>query len=103
MKRWKGDRLYLVSAGDFEGDAVAGGEKLLLIPVPALPHRSDGMDDVCRRQAVALRDLRAARRAPAQRAALGPKVRPGSIVDGTIDTPAATKRTIGRVDDGVYL
>jgi hypothetical protein len=59
------------------------------------------MDDICRRQAVAAGQPRLARRAAAERAALGQKLWTGGAVDRAIDPATAEQRGVGGVDDRI--
>ena len=66
-----------------------------------MPDRTDGVDDVPGRQTKTGRDLRVAGGAAAEEPARREKLRAGGAVDRTVDTTAAQKRRIGRVNDGV--
>jgi hypothetical protein len=69
--------------------------------IAAIPNWPDGMDDMPCRQAISLRDLRVAGPAAAKLAAFGQQLRPGRIVDRTVDTATAKQRRVGGVDDGI--
>jgi hypothetical protein len=71
---------------------------LILAAVTAVPHRPDRMDDMPRRQQVALGDLRFPSLAAAERAALFEKRGASAAMNGPIDAAATHQRLIG----GVY-
>jgi len=75
--------------GQTERRPVAGRQQFRFTGTAAVPHRTDGMDDVLRRQPVARRDLGFAGVAAAECLALGAQLRPGRAMDRAIDPAAA--------------
>ncbi len=80
---------------------VAGGEQILLVAAAAVPDRPDRMDHVPGLEPVALRDLRRAGLAAAERPAFGQQLRPRGAMDRAVDAAAAEQRRVRRVHDGV--
>ena len=80
--RRKRDRCETVRGGEVERRAIAGGQQLLLALAAAVPHRTDRMDHVLRRQPIAARDFGArrsrSRRASGTRRAIPVRRRDGS-------------------------
>jgi hypothetical protein len=66
-----------------------------------MPYRSDGMDDMPRRQAITSGDFGIAGGAAVKRAAFGEQLRPCRAMDCAIDAAAAQQRRVRGVDDGV--
>jgi hypothetical protein len=66
-----------------------------------MPNRSDGMNDVPRRQPIPFGDFGVAGGAATKRAAFCQQLRPCRAMDRAIDTAAAQQRRIRGVDDGV--
>src|ERR1035437_2009646 len=100
--RREGDAARAVRERQSQALAVAGGEQFGLALGAALPYRSDGVNDVFGREAVAARDLGAPGGAAPQRAALGEQFRSGGAVDRAVHAAAAQERVVGGVDDGIY-
>jgi hypothetical protein len=94
--------LAVVFLGEGETLPVAGDELFPLAAGAAVPHGADRVDDIPARQTVALRDLRIARAAAAERAAFGQQFRPRGAVDAPVHSPAAEERFLRGVDDGVH-
>ena len=86
-----------------ERTAIAGGERLVLAAVAALPDRSHGVDDVPGRQTVALGDFGVPGRAAAEAAAFSQKIRSGGPVNRAVDPSAAKQRVVRCIDDGVDI
>jgi hypothetical protein len=80
---------------------IAGGQELVLALVAALPHRSDSMDHMARRQPISSGDLGIAGRTAAERSALREQLRSGRTMDRAIDASAAKQRVVSGVDDGI--
>jgi hypothetical protein len=74
---------------------------LILAAVTAIPHRPDRMDDMPRRQQVALGNLRFPSLAAAERAALFQKRRASAAMNGPIDPAATHQRLVGGVDNRI--
>ena len=94
-------RRQVMIRGKRDRPAIAGGQRRRLARRTAVPHRTDRVDDMERRQPIAARDLGVARGASAKPAAFGQQFRPGGTMDGTIDAASAQQRIVGRVDDGI--
>ena len=77
-----------------DGAGVAGGQRVVLALVAAIPDRADGMDHMPRRQPITSGDLGAAGLAAIERAAFGEKLRPGRAMDRAIDAAAAEQRRL---------
>jgi hypothetical protein len=86
---------------EFHGAAVTRRERLVLAFTAALPDRPDGMNDMARREPVAMGNPGVAGFAATKRAAFGEQPRPGRAMDRAIDPAAAKQRAIRGVDDGV--
>jgi hypothetical protein len=95
-----GDGGLLMRLGEGERVGVAVGKQLRLMHA-AVPHRSHGVNDVFRGQAIAARDPRLARRTPADRAALLEQLRTRRAMDRAVDAAAAQQRAVGGIDDGI--
>ena len=85
----------------FDGAAIARGQRLIFALAAAMPDRADGMNHMPRRQPITPGDFGVAGLAAMQRAAFGQQLRPGRAMDRAIDATAAEQRRIGGVDDGV--
>jgi hypothetical protein len=85
---------------EFDCPAITRGQRLALAPA-TLPHRTDGMNYVPRRQSIGLRDFSITRDAAMERPALGEQFGACRAVDRAIDAPAAQQRTIRSADDRV--
>src|SRR3954470_14130381 len=81
--------------------AVAGRQQFRLMLLAAAPYRADGVDDVLRRQLVAVGYFRRSGHAAAERLALLKKFAPRGTVDRAVDPAAAQQRGVCRIDDGV--
>src|SRR5690348_2470376 len=92
--RRKGDRSHAVLFGQTQAVAIARREKLRFSAIAAAPNRADGVDHEFRRQTVAARDPRLARRTSADFAALLDKLRSGSAMDRAVHTAAAEERGV---------
>jgi hypothetical protein len=90
-----------VGLTEFERAAITGRQRLVLALAAAVPDRSDGMNDMPRRQLVARSDPGAAGLAAAKRAAFGEQLRSGGTMNRAIDAAAAEQRSIRGVDDGI--
>ena len=97
----KGNAVKAPVPGDPEGISVAGAEKFFLPVFPVLIDRPDGVDDVLCRKAVAFRDFCLPGRTAAELPALREKPRPRGLMDRAVHAPAAEKRRVGGVYDGV--
>src|SRR5439155_25230092 len=95
------DRLDRVLACDLEAAPVARRELRAHAGATAAVDRPDGVDDVLRRQLVALRELRLAGLATAERAALDEQLAPGAPVDRAVDAATAEEAGVRGVDDRV--
>src|SRR4051812_3825834 len=95
------NRCETVRRGQIERGGVAGREQRILVRVAAVPHRTDRVDDVTRRQPVAARDFRRPGLAAAKRAAFGQQLRPCGTMDRAVDAAAAEQRRVRGVDDRV--
>lgn len=82
--RREGDGLEAPLGGQLQRAPVARREQIRLPVLPAVPHRSHGMNDLPSRKAVAAGDSRVAVRTPAQGSAFGEQFRSG----GTVDAPS---------------
>jgi hypothetical protein len=80
---------------------IAGGEQVVLVLAAAMPHRTDRVDDVLCREAIATGDLRRTRLAAAERAAFLQQFGTGRAMDRAIDAPAAKQRAVRGIYDGV--
>ena len=86
----------------FDRAGIARCQCVIFALTSAVPDRSDRMNDMASRQAIARGQLRIAGLAAMQPAALGKQFRPGGAMDRPIDpTAAAKQRAIGGVDDGI--
>ena len=83
--------------------AIAGSESQVLAPLAAAPDRTDRMDDVAGRQAVALGDFGVAGGAAAQPTAFGQQFGAGGAMNRAIDATAAEQRGVRRIDDGIDI
>ncbi|MEA2897290.1 MAG: hypothetical protein QOJ84_2905 [Bradyrhizobium sp.] len=90
-----------MALAELQPAAIARGQRLVLAFAAAVPDRSDGMNDMPRRQLVALGDFGVAGCAAIKRAAFGEQLRPGGAMDRAIDAASAQQRGIRGVDDGV--
>jgi hypothetical protein len=86
---------------EFDRSDIAGRQRLIFALVSTVPHRTDGMDHMPRRQTITLGDFRAAGLAAMERAAFGQQIRPGGAMDRAIDAATAEQRRVRGVDDGV--
>jgi hypothetical protein len=86
---------------EFDRADVARRQRLIFALASAVPHGSDGMNDMPRRQAVAFGDFGAAGLAAIERAAFGQQFGSRRAMDRTIDAATAEQRRVGGVDDGV--
>ena len=73
----------------------------MLVILTSAPDRTDGMDYMAGRQAVALCNPRLPRGTPTDSPALGDELRTGGAMDCTIDTAATKQTRVRGVDDGV--
>ena len=85
----------------FDRTAIARRQRRILAMASAMPHRTNGMDHMPRRQSITFGDFGAAGRAAMEGAAFGEKLRPGRAMDRAIDAASTQQRRIGSVDDGV--
>jgi hypothetical protein len=85
----KGNRCEAVRLAQLHGAAITGRQRLVLALAAAVPDRSNGMNDMPRRQLVARSDPGAAGLAAAKRAAFGEQQRPGRAMNRAIDAAAA--------------
>ena len=90
-----------MALAEFDGADIAGRQRLIFTPASTVPHRTDGMNDMPRRQAISLGDFGAAGLAAMQRAAFGEEFGPGRAMDRPIDAATAEQRLVRSVDDGV--
>jgi hypothetical protein len=67
----KGHRGKAVDFGEFDGASIAGRQRGVFAPVPAVPDRTDGMNHMPRRQPISQGDFGVAGRAATKRAAFG--------------------------------
>src|ERR1700680_3404738 len=67
------------------------------------PERADGVDDKTRVQIVCASDFRFTRRATAECATFGEKLRSSGAMNGAIDSAAAKQHRIGRVHDCIHI
>ncbi len=81
--------------------AIAGCEQAVLVVAAAFPHRTDGMNDVLRRQPVAAGDFGVAGFAAAQPPAFQEQFRPRRAMDRAVDSATAKQGTVRGIDDGV--
>jgi hypothetical protein len=86
---------------EFDRTDVTGGQRLIFALASAVPHWTNGMNDMPRRQMITPGDFGAAGLAAMEGAAFGQQFRPGRTMDRTIDTATAEQRRIRRVDDRV--
>ena len=98
---WEGERANLIRRGELERAPIARREKLRLAAAPAVPDRTNGMDDELGRQPISPGEPGFAGRAPSQQAAFLEQLSPRGAVDRAIDTAAAEQGRVGRVDDRV--
>jgi hypothetical protein len=99
--RGKGDRNKLMDLAEFDGAAIARGQRVILTPAAAVPDRTDGMNDMPRGQPVAQGDFGVAGLAAAELAAFGQQFGAGRPMDCAIDATPAEQRGVRRVDDRV--
>src|SRR3984893_17303610 len=98
--RRKCNRGQAVRHGQIQRRAIAGCQQLLLTLAAAIPDRTDGVNDVLRRQPMTPRDLGGAGRAAAERAAFDKQFRSCGAMDRAVDATDAEQRLIGGIDDG---
>ena len=67
----KGDRGEAVGLTDFDGAAIARGQRLIFAQATAVPDRTDGMNHMPRRQPISIRDFGIAGLATMERATFG--------------------------------
>jgi hypothetical protein len=96
-------RRQAVRGGESESIAVAPREQVLFTVAAAVPHRTDGMDDMFCRQLVAAGDPGVAGVAAAKCPAFIAQLRPGGTVDRAVDTAAAEQTPVRRIDDDVDI
>jgi hypothetical protein len=80
---------------------VAGHQRLVLALASAMPHRTDGMNHMPRRQTVTPGDFGVAGLAAMERTAFGQQFGPGPAMDRAIDATTAEQRRVRSVDDSV--
>jgi len=90
-----------VESTEFDGAAIAGGEQLVLAAIAALPHRSDGVNDVTGRKPVPFGDLCIAGHAAMKLAAFRDEIRTSRAIFFVIDTATTEKGAVRSVDDRV--
>ena len=86
---------------ELDGAAIAGGQQLVLAAIAALPHRSDGVNDVTGRKPVPFGDLCIAGHAAMKLAAFRDEIRTSRAMNGAVDTAATEKGAVRSVDDRV--
>lgn len=84
-----------------DGPAVARCQRSILAMTAAVPHRTDSVNHVPRRQPEPGSDLGVASGAATERTASGQQLRTGRTMNGTIDTAATQQRAVRRIDDGI--
>jgi hypothetical protein len=99
--RGKRNRFEIVVTAELDRTAIARGKLLVLPTITTVPNGSDGMDHMPSRQEISFGDLGIAGFAAVERPAFGQQLRPGRVMDRTIDAAPAEQRRIRRVDDGV--
>src|SRR5579862_1826810 len=99
--RGKCDRGQAMGHGQVQRRAIAGCQQLLLTLAAAVPDRTDGVNDMLRRQPITAGDLGGAGRAAAKRSAFDKQFRSGGAMDRAVDATAAEQAPIGGIDDGV--
>jgi hypothetical protein len=92
-----------VRGGEIESIAVARREQVLFTVAAAVPHRTDGMDDMPRRQPIAAGDLGHTGVGAAKCPALIAQLRPGGTVDRAVDTATAEQTPVRRIDDDIDI
>ena len=90
-----------MALAEFDGTGVAGGKCRILTLAAAVPDRTDGMNDMPRRQPITPGQLGVAGAAAMERAAFGQQLRPGCAMDRAVYAAAAQQRSIGSVDNGI--
>ena len=90
-----------VGLAQFERAAIAGSEQLVFARVAAVPNRTDGVNHIPGRKAIAFGDFSVAGGAATKRAAFGKQLGTGGPMNRTIDAATTEQRRIGGVDDGV--
>ena len=95
------DRAAAVLGRELDRPPVAGRQQLRLALAAAVPDRPDGVDDVVDGQPPGAGDLRVARVAAAEPAALLEQLRPGRAVDRAVDAAAPEQARVRGVDDRV--
>src|SRR5439155_21733456 len=98
----KGDAADPMLQCELQAISIAGGQKFRLPSLPAVPDRSDGVNDVARRQSVAAGDARLAGGASADGAAFLEQLRPGSAMNRAVHPAATQKGRVRSVDDRVH-
>src|SRR5574337_868389 len=99
--RREGDARHTVLHGQLEAGAVAGGQLLGFLCVPAVPYRAHGVDDPAGSQVEARSDAGFAGRTAAQACAVRPQAWARGAVYGAIHAAAAQKAGVGGIDDGI--
>jgi hypothetical protein len=97
----KGNRCEAVYLAQLQRAAITGSQRIILAFTATVPHRSNGMNHMLRRQTIASGDLGVAGLAATKCAAFGEQPRSGRTMDRAIDPAAAQQRTIRGVDDGI--
>ena len=101
--RRKPDRCKAVGGGKIERRAIARCQQFFLALSAAAPHRTDGVDDMLRRQPIAACDFGRSGRAAAEIFAFRAQLGPGRAMDRAVDTAAAEQGAVRGVDDGIEL
>jgi hypothetical protein len=99
--RGKGNRGKAVLLAQFDGTGVTRRQRLIDGGTSPIPDRADGMNDVSRRQTIALGNFGAAGFTPVQHAAFGEELGTRGAVDRTVDAAPTEQGRIRGVDDGV--
>jgi hypothetical protein len=97
----KGNRGKAMGLHECDRAGVAGRQCLIFLLAPAVPHWTDGMNHMPRRQSITFGDFGVAGLAAMERAAFGQQFGAGRAMDRAIDAATAEQRGIRSVDDGV--
>ena len=87
--------------GKIERRAIAGCEQFFLACAAALPHRTDGVDDVLRRQPIAARDFGRPGFAAAKPCTFRAQFRARRAMDRAVDPATAEQAAVCCIDDGI--
>ena len=99
--RGKGNRSQAVRLAQLDGAGVARRQRFIFAAAAAIPDRTDGVNDMPRRQPISPGNLGIAGLAAMEGAAFGEQLGPRRAMDRAIDAAPAEQGRIGGVDDGV--